>query len=139
MYKQRLEEIRADYSKEIEKEVKSHNDSAVRQEIVDFEKLRCEKRLLEDKYNTLKEKYLKMKKDMRAAIEKRARRKEQQANMTTSETEMSTSTRTRTERTESSGHKLVYFHSNLSSFSLHIPNSCVTRIISMFAISRCGC
>ncbi|XP_058798530.1 centrosomal protein of 164 kDa isoform X2 [Phymastichus coffea] len=105
VYKQQLEQIRADFAKEIEKEMKNHNDSAIRQETVDFEKLRCEKRLLEDKYNTLKEKYLKMKKDMRAAIEKRARRKEQQANMTASETEMSTSTRTRTERTESSEHK----------------------------------
>lgn len=73
---------------------------------MDFEKLRCEKRLLEDKYNTMKEKYMKLKKDMRAAIEKRNRRKEQ-ANATASETEMSTSTRTRTDRTESTDQKLV--------------------------------
>ena len=89
--------------------MKKQNESAVRQESVDFEKIRCEKRLLEDKYNTLKEKYMKLKKDMRIAIEKRNRRKEQQANATASETEMSTSTRTRTERTESTDQRLVNF------------------------------
>lgn len=108
MYKQRLDEIRTDYTKDVDNEVKKY-DSAVRQEIVDFEKLRCEKRLLEDKYNTIKEKYMKMKKDMRAAIEKRNRRKEQQAaNATASETEISTSTRTRTDRTDSTDQKLVH-------------------------------
>ncbi|OXU19166.1 hypothetical protein TSAR_000509, partial [Trichomalopsis sarcophagae] len=111
VYKQRLDEIRADYSKDVENEMKKHNDSAVRQESVDFEKIRCEKRLLEDKYNTLKEKYLKLKKDMRAAIEKRNRRKEQ-ANTTASETEMSTSTRTRTERTESTDQKSLLTKTN---------------------------
>ncbi|KAJ8666999.1 hypothetical protein QAD02_008661, partial [Eretmocerus hayati] len=103
LYKQRLDEIRADYSKDIENEMKKY-DSAVRQETVEFEKIRCEKRLIEDKYNILKEKYLKMKKDMRAAIEKRNKRKEQ-ANREASEAEMSASTRTRTERTESTDQK----------------------------------
>lgn len=107
MYKQRLDEIRADYSKDVENEMKKQNDSAVRQDSVDFEKIRCEKRLIEDKYNTLKEKYLKLKKDMRMAVERRNRRKEQ-ANTTASETEMSTSTRTRTDRTDSTDQKLVY-------------------------------
>ncbi|XP_016836739.1 centrosomal protein of 164 kDa isoform X2 [Nasonia vitripennis] len=111
VYKQRLDEIRTDYSKDVENEMKKHNDSAVRQESVDFEKIRCEKRLLEDKYNTLKGKYLKLKKDMRAAIEKRNRRKEQ-ANTTASETEMSTSTRTRTERTESTDQKSLLTKTN---------------------------
>lgn len=116
VYKQRLDEIRTDYSKDVDNEVKKY-DSAVRQEIVDFEKMRCEKRLLEDKYNTLKEKYMKMKKDMRAAIEKRNRRKEQ-ANATASETEMSTSTRTRTDRTESTDQKLVGFAITFIFFSV---------------------
>uniref|UniRef100_A0ABD2X750 WW domain-containing protein n=1 Tax=Trichogramma kaykai TaxID=54128 RepID=A0ABD2X750_9HYME len=113
VYKQRLEEVRADYSKDIENELKKHHDTANRQENVEFEKIRCEKRLIEDKYNTLKEKYLKLKKDMRAAIEKRNRRKELvQANATASETEISTSAKTRTERTESLDQKLLLSKTN---------------------------
>ncbi|KAF6212672.1 hypothetical protein GE061_013198 [Apolygus lucorum] len=45
----------------------------------DFEKMRCEKRLLEDKYRSLKDKYLQLKTDMKIAVERklqsRARRK----------------------------------------------------------------
>lgn len=75
------------------------SEIATRQETVDYEKIRCEKRLLEDKYKTLKDKYLKLKNDVRLAVERRSKRKE--GNVTTSETERSASTRTRTERTES--------------------------------------
>lgn len=100
VYKQRLEEVRGDFSKEIDKEAKNISERASRQETVDFEKIRCEKRLLEDKYKTLKEKYLKLKNDVRLAVERRSKRKE--SNTTASETERSASTRTRTDRTESS-------------------------------------
>ncbi|BET00866.1 Centrosomal protein 164kDa [Nesidiocoris tenuis] len=45
----------------------------------DFEKMRCEKRLLEDKYRSLKDKYVQLKTDMKIAVERklqsRARRK----------------------------------------------------------------
>lgn len=108
-----MDEIRADYTRDIESALVKQNESVVRQEVIDFEKIRCEKRILEDKYNILKEKYLKLKKDMRLAIERRNKRKEsQQATSnatntnaaiagTMSETEMSTSTRTKTDKTES--------------------------------------
>ncbi|KAJ8942917.1 hypothetical protein NQ314_009892 [Rhamnusium bicolor] len=36
-----------------------------------YEKLRCEKRLLEDKYRCLKDKYLRLKTDVKISIEKR--------------------------------------------------------------------
>ncbi|XP_049842062.1 centrosomal protein of 164 kDa isoform X1 [Schistocerca gregaria] len=53
------------------------NESA-RQQLVEtsrvFEKLRCEKRLLEDKYRTLKEKYLRLKTDVKISMERRKRR-----------------------------------------------------------------
>ncbi|XP_060530502.1 uncharacterized protein LOC132704499 isoform X2 [Cylas formicarius] len=48
-----------------------------------FEKLRCEKRLLEDKYRCLKEKYLRLKTDVKITIEKRNKRKEQSSTNTT--------------------------------------------------------
>ena len=98
MYSQRLEEIRADFWREAEKEAKkqSGKDS-------EFEKMRCEKRMLQDKYVALKEKYLKLKKEVRSALEKKSKRKE--GYTTTSETERSTSTRTRTDRTEPSEQK----------------------------------
>ncbi|XP_056636241.1 centrosomal protein of 164 kDa isoform X1 [Diorhabda sublineata] len=55
------------------------------------EKLRCEKRLLEDKYRCLKEKYIKLKTEVRMTMEKRSKRKEQSTttNTTGSETEQS--------------------------------------------------
>lgn len=58
-----------------------------------YEKLRCEKRLLEDKYRCLKEKYLRLKTDVKLSIEKRNKRKEQSTttNTTGSETEQSNS------------------------------------------------
>ncbi|XP_076255705.1 centrosomal protein 164 [Rhynchophorus ferrugineus] len=60
-----------------------------------YEKLRCEKRLLEDKYRCLKEKYIRLKTDVKLSIEKRNKRKEQSSinttatNTTGSETEQS--------------------------------------------------
>ena len=91
-----MEEIRADFSRDLEDEVKKQSDrNSAPEESVDFENLRCEKRLIEDKYNTLKEKYLKLKRELRLAIERRNKRKE--GNTTASETEKSTSGRTRTD------------------------------------------
>lgn len=103
MYKQHLEEIRADFSREVEKEAREQTGRAIPQESIEFEKMRCEKRLLQDKYMALREKYMKLKKEVRAAIDKRNRRKE--GYTTASETERSTSTRTRTDGTESSEQK----------------------------------
>jgi centrosomal protein CEP164 len=44
--------------------------------------MRCEKRLLEDKYRSLKDKYVQLKSDMRVAVERklqsRARRKREE-------------------------------------------------------------
>ncbi|XP_055846751.1 golgin subfamily B member 1 [Episyrphus balteatus] len=44
-----------------------------------YEKVRCEKRLLEDKYRCLKEKYVRLKTDVKLSLERRNRRREQQA------------------------------------------------------------
>uniref|UniRef100_A0A182IYZ1 Uncharacterized protein n=1 Tax=Anopheles atroparvus TaxID=41427 RepID=A0A182IYZ1_ANOAO len=43
-----------------------------------YEKMRCEKRLLEDKYKCLKEKYTRLKTDVRISLERRKKRREQQ-------------------------------------------------------------
>ncbi|KAH0553552.1 uncharacterized protein PF11_0207-like isoform X2 [Cotesia glomerata] len=99
VFKQKLDEIRSDLAREIDKETKKISDRATRQDSADYDKIRCEKRILEDKYKTLKDKYLKLKNDVRLAVEKRSKRKE--GHTTASETEKSGSTRTRTERTES--------------------------------------
>ncbi|XP_012150119.2 centrosomal protein 164 [Megachile rotundata] len=100
MYKQRLEEIHADFSRDAEKEARKQTERALQQDSIEFEKMRCEKRLLQDKYMALKEKYVKLKTEVRLAVERRSRRKEEYT--TASETERSTSTRTRTDKTESS-------------------------------------
>ncbi|CAL7939829.1 unnamed protein product [Xylocopa violacea] len=100
MYKQRLEEIRADFSRDAEKEARRQSDRGVHQDSIEFEKMRCEKRLLQDRYMVLEEKYMKLKREVRSAIERKSKRKEGYA--TASETERSTSTRTKTDRTESS-------------------------------------
>lgn len=56
-----------------------------------FEKIKSEKRLLEDKYRCLKDKYLRLKTDVKTSIEKRNKKKEQSGTATTtgSETERS--------------------------------------------------
>ncbi|XP_071056154.1 centrosomal protein of 164 kDa isoform X2 [Onthophagus taurus] len=56
-----------------------------------YEKIRCEKRLLEDKYRCLKEKYLRLKTEVKLTIEKRNKRREQSITTTGSETERSNS------------------------------------------------
>lgn len=56
-----------------------------------FEKMRCEKRLLEDKYRCLKEKYVRLKSDVKISLERRSRRREHQSITTGSETERSNS------------------------------------------------
>lgn len=103
MYKQRLDKIYYEFSRDAEKEAMKQTERAIHQESIEFEKMRCEKRLLQDKYMALKEKYMKLKQEVRSAVEKRSRRKE--GYTTTSETEKSTSTRTKTDRTESSEQK----------------------------------
>ncbi|XP_046828745.1 golgin subfamily A member 4 isoform X2 [Vespa crabro] len=95
MYKQRLEEIRADFSRDVEKEARKQTELAIQQECMDFEKMRCEKRLLQDKYMALKEKYMKLKNDVRLTVERR--NKSRGGYTTASETE-----RSKTERTDSS-------------------------------------
>lgn len=98
MYKQRLEEIRADFSRDVEKEARKQTELAIQQECMDFEKMRCEKRLLQDKYMALKEKYMKLKNDVRLTVERR--NKSRGGYTTASETE-----RSKTEKTDSSDQK----------------------------------
>ncbi len=50
-----------------------------------FEKMRCEKRLLEDKYRCLKEKYVRLKADVKISLERRSRRRDHQSITTESE------------------------------------------------------
>lgn len=56
-----------------------------------YEKIRCEKRLLEDKYRCLKEKYLRLKADVKISLERRNHRREQSLTTTGSDTERSLS------------------------------------------------
>lgn len=57
-----------------------------------FEKLRCEKRLLEDKYRCLKEKYIRLKTDVKQRLERQSQQRRQPSTtVTTSETERSVS------------------------------------------------
>lgn len=56
-----------------------------------YEKIRCEKRLLEDKYRCLKDKYARLKADVKISLERRHQRREQQSLTTGSETERSNS------------------------------------------------
>lgn len=73
-----------------------------------YEKVRCEKRLLEDKYRCLKDKYARLKTEVKLSVERRNRRREAQAlqqknlhtTTTGSETERSTSHRPSTGNSE---------------------------------------
>ncbi|OAD53569.1 hypothetical protein WN48_09731 [Eufriesea mexicana] len=100
MYKQRLTEIQVDFSRDAEIEAKRRSGQTIMIDSFQYERMRCERRLIQDKYLALKEKYRKLKEEVRSFIERRNKRKE--GYTTASETERSTSTRTRTEKTESS-------------------------------------
>lgn len=56
-----------------------------------YEKIRCEKRLLEDKYRCLKDKYSRLKAEVKLSLERRNQRREQQSFTTGSETERTNS------------------------------------------------
>ncbi|XP_076284594.1 centrosomal protein 164 isoform X3 [Lasioglossum baleicum] len=99
IYKQRLGDMWPGRSVEI-KARKLAEQRSYQQESVDIEKMRSENRLMQDKYTALREKYKKLKNDVRLAVERRSWRKAEYN--TASETERSTSTRTRTDITESS-------------------------------------
>ncbi|XP_076657616.1 centrosomal protein 164 isoform X1 [Halictus rubicundus] len=99
IYKQRLGDMWPGRSVEI-KARKLAEQRSFQQESVDIEKMRSENRLMQDKYTALREKYKKLKNDVRLAVERRSWRKAEYN--TASETERSTSTRTRTDITESS-------------------------------------
>ncbi|XP_055716798.1 centrosomal protein of 164 kDa isoform X2 [Phlebotomus papatasi] len=90
-----LNQAKAKISHEIEMEKQRMRESG---EDRLYEKIRCEKRLLEDKYRCLKEKYTRLKTDVKLSLERRnnRRREQQQQSVTTttgSETERSISNR----------------------------------------------
>lgn len=64
---QNLAAMRAKLEHELEMERQRMRDAGEQQQ---FEKLRCEKRLLEDKYRCLKEKYMRMKTDFKLRMER---------------------------------------------------------------------
>lgn len=78
-----MAELRAKIANDADSEKRLYDEKAV-------EKLKCEKKLLEDKYRCLKDKYLRLKTDVKMSIEKRNKKKEQSGTTTTgSETEKS--------------------------------------------------
>lgn len=86
----KLEEVRDKLSHELELDRQRMRESG---ENHLYEKVRCEKRLLEDKYRCLKDKYARLKADVKLSLERRNQRREQQSVTTGSETERSNSNR----------------------------------------------
>ncbi|XP_037935834.1 kinesin-related protein 4 [Teleopsis dalmanni] len=72
----KLNEMRDKMAHELEMEKQRLRDTG---EDRLYEKIRCEKRLLEDKYRCLKEKYVRLKTDVKLSLERRTRRREAQA------------------------------------------------------------
>lgn len=82
-HQNQMAELRVKIANEADNEKRFYDEKAV-------EKLKCEKKLLEDKYRCLKDKYLRLKTDVKMSIEKRNKKKEQSGTTTTgSETERS--------------------------------------------------
>ncbi|EDW26100.1 GL21449 [Drosophila persimilis] len=69
----RLSQMRDNLAHELELENKRFREKGEERL---YEKVRCEKRLLEDKYRCLKEKYVRLKTDVRLSLERRNRRRE---------------------------------------------------------------
>ncbi|XP_055380426.1 putative uncharacterized protein DDB_G0282133 isoform X2 [Condylostylus longicornis] len=72
----KLNDMREKLSREMELERQRMRESG---EDRLYEKIRCEKRLLEDKYRCLKDKYGRLKSDVKLSLERRNRRREQLA------------------------------------------------------------
>ncbi|XP_028898077.1 uncharacterized protein LOC105215185 [Zeugodacus cucurbitae] len=85
-----------------------------------YEKVRCEKRLLEDKYRCLKEKYVRLKTDVKLSLERRNRRREAQALHQQSLHTNTTTTGSETERSISNKPSIGTNENR----SLSLSNSC---------------
>ncbi|XP_018787220.1 PREDICTED: centrosomal protein of 164 kDa [Bactrocera latifrons] len=85
-----------------------------------YEKVRCEKRLLEDKYRCLKEKYVRLKTDVKLSLERRNRRREAQALHQQSLHTNTTTTGSETERSISNKPSI----GNSENRSLSLSTSC---------------
>ncbi|XP_050308283.1 myosin-11 [Anthonomus grandis grandis] len=81
-----------------------------------FEKLRCEKRLLEDKYRCLKEKYIRLKTEVKLSLEKRRGKKDQTSTNTTN-----TTTTDSTEQTNSNNKERTPLNSPSRKFAEKPP------------------
>uniref|UniRef100_A0A1A9WGK0 WW domain-containing protein n=1 Tax=Glossina brevipalpis TaxID=37001 RepID=A0A1A9WGK0_9MUSC len=86
-----------------------------------YEKVRCEKRLLEDKYRCLKEKYIRLKTDVKLSLERRNRRREAQALQQSLHT--TTTTGSETERSISNKPSIGNSENRSLSYSTSCQNS----------------
>lgn len=81
----KVSQLKSEMSQEVDKERHRIRETGGDDDRV-YEKIRCEKRLLEDKYRCLKDKYVRLKTDVKLSLEKRnSRRREQQQINNTSE------------------------------------------------------
>ncbi|XP_017066793.1 centrosomal protein of 164 kDa [Drosophila eugracilis] len=71
----RLSQLRDKFARELDSEKLRFREKGEERL---YEKVRCEKRLLEDKYRCLKEKYVRLKTDVKLSLERRNRRREAQ-------------------------------------------------------------
>lgn len=85
----KLEQVKEKMARELELEQNKKTRETGENQM--YEKMRCEKRLLEDKYRCLKDKYARLKADVKISLERRHQRREQQSLTTGSETERSNS------------------------------------------------
>ncbi|XP_017036491.1 centrosomal protein of 164 kDa [Drosophila kikkawai] len=87
----RLAQVQAKLSRELDIEKQRFRDKG---EDRLYEKVRCEKRLLEDKYRCLKEKYVRLKTDVKLSLERRNRRREAQLAISQHNTKSTTGSET---------------------------------------------
>lgn len=82
-YANKLAETKSQLIQEYEEDIQKHKPPADDDRVL--EKIRCEKRLLEDKYRCLKDKYVRLKTDVKLSLEKRNTRRREQKVHTTSD------------------------------------------------------
>ncbi|XP_016973082.1 uncharacterized protein LOC108040234 [Drosophila rhopaloa] len=91
----RLAQLRDKFARELDLEKQRFREKGEERL---YEKVRCEKRLLEDKYRCLKEKYVRLKTDVKLSLERRNRRREAQLVPQHTHTNNSTKSNTEMER-----------------------------------------
>ncbi|XP_039499226.1 kinesin-related protein 4 [Drosophila santomea] len=131
----RLSQLREKFARELDAEKQRVREKGEERL---YEKVRCEKRLLEDKYRCLKEKYVRLKTDVKLSLERRNRRREAQMAPQQNHTNSTKSTNSGTEMERSMERSMERYYKPQSGNSDNRSLSYSDQAIAGEAIVKTG-